>query len=60
MGRRVWFHEIFGFLFKDKPALIGKSLAQFSGAPQEKEEEASSPKRSGVRLKIGMRGSAQH
>jgi anaerobic magnesium-protoporphyrin IX monomethyl ester cyclase len=44
MGRRVWFHEIFGFFFKDKTSDIGQSLAQFAGAPQDHEEEASSPK----------------
>jgi anaerobic magnesium-protoporphyrin IX monomethyl ester cyclase len=44
MGRRVWFHEIFGFFFRDKTSDIGQSLAQFAGAPQEHEEEASLPK----------------
>jgi anaerobic magnesium-protoporphyrin IX monomethyl ester cyclase len=41
MGRRVWFHEIFGFLVKDKAGNTGKSLVDFAGRPQEHEEEAS-------------------
>jgi anaerobic magnesium-protoporphyrin IX monomethyl ester cyclase len=40
MGRRVWFHEIGNFLFRDRRIDNGPTLAQFWGAPQDKEEEA--------------------
>jgi anaerobic magnesium-protoporphyrin IX monomethyl ester cyclase len=52
MGRRVWFHEIFGFFFKDKTKETGENLAQFAGAPQDHEEEASSPKRIVIRRPV--------
>jgi anaerobic magnesium-protoporphyrin IX monomethyl ester cyclase len=41
MGRRVWFHEITGFLFRDSYRDEGQTLAAFLGAPQDAEEEAS-------------------
>ena len=41
MGRRVWFHEIIGFLFRDQTQDTNMTLAQFSGTPQDTEEEAS-------------------
>ncbi|CUS44609.1 MAG: magnesium-protoporphyrin IX monomethyl ester anaerobic oxidative cyclase [Pseudomonadota bacterium] len=41
MGRRVWFHEIIGFLFRDSCREEGRTLADFLGAPQDAEEEAS-------------------
>lgn len=41
MGRRVWFHEIAGFLFRDRCREDGRTLAEFLGAPQDAEEEAS-------------------
>jgi anaerobic magnesium-protoporphyrin IX monomethyl ester cyclase len=40
MGRRVWFHEIRNFLFRDQRAQNGPTLEQFWGAPQDAEEEA--------------------
>ncbi|MEL6421709.1 MAG: magnesium-protoporphyrin IX monomethyl ester anaerobic oxidative cyclase [Pseudomonadota bacterium] len=40
MGRRVWFHEVFGFLFRDRRERDGPTLTEFWGAPQEHEEEA--------------------
>ena len=42
MGRRVWPHEIRGFLFRDRRIKRGPTLAEFWGAPQEAEEEAMS------------------
>jgi anaerobic magnesium-protoporphyrin IX monomethyl ester cyclase len=41
MGRRVWIHEIIGFLFRDTYRDEGRTLAAFLGAPQDAEEEAS-------------------
>jgi anaerobic magnesium-protoporphyrin IX monomethyl ester cyclase len=40
MGRRVWFHEIFAFLFRDRARRRDLSVAQFMGASQDGEEEA--------------------
>ena len=40
MGRRVWFREVFGFLFRDRRIVGGPSLAEFWGAPQDAEEES--------------------
>jgi anaerobic magnesium-protoporphyrin IX monomethyl ester cyclase len=40
MGRRVWLHEIFNFVFRDRRAKNGPTLEQFWGAPQDAEEEA--------------------
>jgi anaerobic magnesium-protoporphyrin IX monomethyl ester cyclase len=40
MGRRVWFHEIWNFLFRDRRVGNGPSLAQFWGPPQDAEEHA--------------------
>jgi anaerobic magnesium-protoporphyrin IX monomethyl ester cyclase len=38
MGRRVWFHELRNFLFRDRRTDRGPTLQQFWGAPQEHEE----------------------
>jgi anaerobic magnesium-protoporphyrin IX monomethyl ester cyclase len=32
IGRRVWFHEVLGFLFKTRPRSIGPTLREFMGA----------------------------
>ncbi|WP_262030081.1 magnesium-protoporphyrin IX monomethyl ester anaerobic oxidative cyclase [Microvirga sp. Mcv34] len=40
MGRRVWFHEVFGFI-RDPLLRNGPSVAEFWGEPQDAEEEAS-------------------
>ena len=40
MGRRVWFHEIWNFLFRDKRLKNGPALTEFWGAPQDEQEEA--------------------
>ncbi|HEY4921435.1 MAG TPA: magnesium-protoporphyrin IX monomethyl ester anaerobic oxidative cyclase [Xanthobacteraceae bacterium] len=40
MGRRVWLHEIWNYLFRDRRLRSGPSLAEFWGAPQDAEEEA--------------------
>jgi anaerobic magnesium-protoporphyrin IX monomethyl ester cyclase len=40
MGRRVWFHEIWNFLVRDRRVRNGPSLAAFWGPPQDAEEEA--------------------
>lgn len=42
MGRRVWFHEVFGFLFKDKRLKKGPSMKTFWGASLETSEESMS------------------
>ena len=41
MGRRVWFHEIAGFLWRDRAREDGRTLAEFLGSAQDEEEEAS-------------------
>jgi anaerobic magnesium-protoporphyrin IX monomethyl ester cyclase len=40
MGRRVWLHEIWNFLFRDRRLAYGPTLVEFWGAPQDAEEEA--------------------
>jgi anaerobic magnesium-protoporphyrin IX monomethyl ester cyclase len=40
MGRRVWLHEIWNFLFRDRRLKQGPTLAEFWGAPQDADEEA--------------------
>ena len=40
MGRRVWFREVWGFLFRDRRVEDGPTLAEFWGAPQDDEEES--------------------
>lgn len=38
MGKRVWFHEVFGFLFRDRRVSNGPALAAFWGESREHEE----------------------
>jgi anaerobic magnesium-protoporphyrin IX monomethyl ester cyclase len=40
MGRRVWPHEIFNFIFRERRLKDGPTLAEFWGAPQDAEEES--------------------
>ncbi|HEY2135712.1 MAG TPA: magnesium-protoporphyrin IX monomethyl ester anaerobic oxidative cyclase [Xanthobacteraceae bacterium] len=40
MGRRVWFHEIRNFIFRDRRLREGPTLEQYWGAPQDAEQEA--------------------
>lgn len=40
IGRRVWLHEIHCFFWRDSHIRRGPTLAQFWGAPQDREEEA--------------------
>ena len=40
MGRRVWFHEMFGFFFRDKTKAAGNTVTEFLGGTQDHEEEA--------------------
>ena len=40
MGRRVWFHEVFGFFFRDKRLNKGPSLQEFWGESLEAHEES--------------------
>jgi anaerobic magnesium-protoporphyrin IX monomethyl ester cyclase len=40
MGRRVWLHEVLGFLFRDKRVKRGPSVRAFWGETLEHEEEA--------------------
>ena len=42
MGRRVWFHEVWHWLFRDRRISNGPSLQDFWGMPQEAEEESMS------------------
>ncbi|WDZ77005.1 magnesium-protoporphyrin IX monomethyl ester anaerobic oxidative cyclase [Ensifer adhaerens] len=43
MGRRVWFHELYEFIFRRRHLDAGPSLQEFWGAPQEAEEESMLP-----------------
>lgn len=45
MGRRVWLHEVFSFLFRDRYRADGRTVAQLMGDVQDHEEEASVPAR---------------
>jgi anaerobic magnesium-protoporphyrin IX monomethyl ester cyclase len=40
IGRRVWLHEVWSFLFRERRLSGGPALAEFWGAPQDAEEEA--------------------
>ncbi len=40
VGRRVWLHEVWSFLFRDQRVGNGPTVAAFWGAPQDAEEEA--------------------
>ncbi len=41
MGRRVWFHEILSFFFRDRYREDGRTVSDHLGAAQDHEEEAS-------------------
>ncbi len=43
MGRRVWLHELYEFMFRRRHLYAGPSLQAFWGAPQEAEEESMLP-----------------
>jgi anaerobic magnesium-protoporphyrin IX monomethyl ester cyclase len=47
MGRRVWFHEIWNFVCRDRRLRHGPRLGDFWGAPQDAEEEALSGRAGG-------------
>jgi anaerobic magnesium-protoporphyrin IX monomethyl ester cyclase len=54
MGRRVWFHEIGNFLFRDRRVVDGPTLEELWGAPQDGEQEAlSRPGRADTRVRVG-------
>ena len=40
IGRKVWFHEIWSFLFQDHPEKDGPALEEFWGEPQDREQYA--------------------
>ncbi len=42
IGRKVWFSEIWNFFFRDKHLQDGPTLAEFWGAPQDKNDKAMS------------------
>jgi len=44
MGRRVWPHEILGFLFREPRTAEGPTVAEFWGPPQDAEEESMLPR----------------
>jgi anaerobic magnesium-protoporphyrin IX monomethyl ester cyclase len=52
MGRRVWFHEVFGFFFRDKRVKHGPSVEQFWGATLAHEEEALARPHAGQRRQL--------
>ena len=59
MGRRVWFHEVFGFLFRDRRLKDGPSVEAFWGATLEADEEAlARPKRAPMTTVINRVGAA--
>jgi len=43
MGRRVWPHEVLGFLFRDRRTSHGPSVGEFWGKAQDQEEESMIP-----------------
>ena len=45
MGRRVWFHELFEFLFTSKRVKNGPTLREFMGKSLHEQEDAHSKKR---------------
>lgn len=45
MGRRVWLHEVFAFLFRDGTRRHALTVAQFIGRTQDHEEEAMTVRR---------------
>jgi anaerobic magnesium-protoporphyrin IX monomethyl ester cyclase len=55
IGRRVWFYEIWNFLFREKRQRDGLTLKEFWGMPQAGETEATEgmTKRSGISLPNG-------
>jgi len=53
MGRRVWFHEILSFVFRDGRVSDGRTVGDHMGAVQDHEEEASAVvRRASPRLRI--------
>ncbi|MBY0574066.1 MAG: hypothetical protein K2P84_10325 [Undibacterium sp.] len=52
MGRRVWFHEVFNFIFKDKRVKNGPSLEKFLGKTLHEYENAMSKSTSASKRKI--------
>jgi anaerobic magnesium-protoporphyrin IX monomethyl ester cyclase len=54
MGRRVWFHEVFGFFFRDRTRGAGMTVKQFLGAVQVHEEEAMMVPRPSARTRPAM------
>lgn len=48
MGRRVWPHEMLGFLFRDRRTAHGPTVGQFWGPAQDEEEESMIPHRKSV------------
>ncbi len=44
MGRRVWFHELFEFIFRDNRRLKGPRAEEYWGASTAHEEEALAPR----------------
>jgi len=57
VGRRVWFHEIRGFLARDRRVRNGPTLQEFWGEPQDAEENALVISRRGVEIPLTSRES---
>jgi anaerobic magnesium-protoporphyrin IX monomethyl ester cyclase len=49
MGRRVWPHEVLGFLFRDRRTGHGPTVGAFWGPAQDAEEESMVPHRKSAR-----------
>jgi len=48
MGRRVWPHELLGWLFRERRTATGPTLQEFWGEPQDAEEESMVVRRRGA------------
>jgi anaerobic magnesium-protoporphyrin IX monomethyl ester cyclase len=48
MGRRVWPHELLGWLFRERRTATGPTLKEFWGEPQDEEEESMVVRRRGA------------
>ncbi|MEO0398190.1 MAG: magnesium-protoporphyrin IX monomethyl ester anaerobic oxidative cyclase [Pseudomonadota bacterium] len=59
MGRRVWFHEVFGFLFRERRWKSGPSVKEYWGDTLEQFEEALSRKTAGRRITLPIGSTPQ-
>jgi anaerobic magnesium-protoporphyrin IX monomethyl ester cyclase len=59
IGRRVWFYEIWNFLFRDRRLKRGPRLEELQGPPLDREAEAARPAGQGRRLTL-LRSGPHH